>query len=41
MAQQDATEAYNAGNLVEFVESTKPAHGYAELSAAHTVRSEE
>ena len=31
----------NAGNLVEFVESTKPAHGYAELSAAYTVRSEE
>ena len=31
----------NAGNLVEFVESTKPAHRYAELSAAYTVRSEE
>jgi methylmalonyl-CoA/ethylmalonyl-CoA epimerase len=31
----------NAGNLVEFVESPKPAHGYAELSPAANVRLED
>jgi len=25
----------NAGNLIEFVEAPKPAHGYAELAAVH------